>query len=92
MLLTIANHFYKADPSEYRLLRISVTLLDEHGIVVKYESPASVGDTASQTDTDGGALFPHIYGELPVAAVTKEYHIRRASDGTFMDILDFDAC
>lgn len=81
-LLGVANHFYKSDPSDYLLLRISVEKLEE--ATVKYEPAAPVGNTeAHKAD---GALFPHIYGPLNPSSVIKEYKVERNPDGSFVSI------
>jgi uncharacterized protein (DUF952 family) len=95
MLLGVANHFYKSDPSEYLLLRIDVKALvgSKHKIEVKYEAAAPVGNT-TQTTNDANSkpdvdvvLFPHIYGALPVDTVTNEYLVKRGNDGTFLEVI-----
>jgi uncharacterized protein (DUF952 family) len=48
--------------------------LDKHfagqnGLVIAEIDLAALGDTVKWEVSRGGALFPHIYGELPMAAV-----------------------
>mmetsp|Transcript_5859 Transcript_5859/g.8641 ORF Transcript_5859/g.8641 Transcript_5859/m.8641 type:complete len:87 (+) Transcript_5859:67-327(+) len=83
MLLGVANHFYKSDPSEYLLLRIDPALLEDAH--VKYEAAAPVGETEAHK-TEGEVLFPHIYGALNVTSVTEVFAVKRDSDGTFLEI------
>jgi uncharacterized protein (DUF952 family) len=41
----------------------------------------ALGDALKWEVSRGGALFPHLYGALPLAAVTQVYDFPRAADG-----------
>ena len=41
-----------------------------------------LGDTLRWEESRGGALFPHIYGDLPMTAVTKVQPLPLGEDGT----------
>jgi len=43
---------------------------------------SALGDTIKWEPSRGGALFPHIYGTLPMNAVTTKATIRLDADGT----------
>jgi len=45
---------------------------------------AALGDTLVWEPSRGGALFPHIYGPLPVAAVTQSRAFSVAGDGSIV--------
>jgi len=51
---------------------------------------AALGDTIRWEPSRGGALFPHIYGELPMSAVTTKAKIRLGSDGVHIFPAGFD--
>lgn len=42
---------------------------------------AALGDTVRWEVSRGGALFPHVYGPLPLAAVTTKARLRLGPDG-----------
>ena len=42
-----------------------------------------LGDALKFEPSRGGALFPHLYGTLPMTFVRWARRIRRAADGTF---------
>ena len=42
---------------------------------------AALGNMVKWEVSRGGALFPHLYGELPMSAVTSKAKIRLGSDG-----------
>ncbi len=65
----VAERFY-GDLPEVELLHIALDLIDAD---VRVEPPADGVDE----------LFPHIYGPIPTAAVTKTTTWRRSADGTW---------
>ena len=80
-LLGVGNHFYKSAKGSWVCLKLDVTLLNAKVI---YESPAPVGNTESHhKEEDAGPLFPHIYGGIPIAAITERFDIQRGPDGSF---------
>lgn len=42
---------------------------------------AALGDSVKWEESRGGALFPHIYGPLPMSAVTTKATLRLDADG-----------
>lgn len=50
-------------------------------LVIAAVDPAALGDALRWERSRGGALFPHIYGVLPMAAVTAEYAVAPQADG-----------
>ena len=54
--------------------------LDKHfggqtGLVIAEVDLAVLGETLKWETSRGGALFPHIYGSLPMTAVLSERHV-----------------
>ncbi len=45
---------------------------------------AVLGDAVRWEESRGGALFPHVYGVLPMAAVTAWGQVERAGDGALV--------
>ena len=43
--------------------------------------PAPLGDALKWEPSRGGALFPHLYAELPVSAVVAEHELPLGADG-----------
>jgi uncharacterized protein (DUF952 family) len=61
--------------------------LDKHfagqsGLVLAAVELAALGDTVRWEVSRGGALFPHVYGPLPLAAVRAAGPVQRAADGS----------
>jgi uncharacterized protein (DUF952 family) len=52
-------------------------------IVLLAADPAALGDSLKWEPSRRGALFPHLYGPLPVGAVTAVVEYRPGPDGTF---------
>ena len=44
----------------------------------------ALGDTVKCEKSRGGALFPHVYGEIPASAVRGMRHVRRNEDGDWV--------
>jgi len=42
---------------------------------------AALGDAVRWEESRGGALFPHIYADLPLSAITAHGPLQRAADG-----------
>ena len=81
MLLGVGNHFYKNIPGEWICLEILPSVL---GAPVKFESPAPVGNTQSNADSD--LLFPHIYGGISKYAVNRIIKVNRNEVGEFLSL------
>lgn len=43
-----------------------------------------LGDTVKWEKSRGGALFPHVYGEIPMSAVRGVRHLLRNEDGDWV--------
>ena len=61
--------------------------LDKHfagqdGLFLAAVDLAMLGDTVKWEESRGGALFPHIYGPLPLAAVPVHAPLHRDTDGS----------
>ena len=50
----------------------------ERDLVLVPSMPVSLGDRLKWEPSRGGALFPHLYGELDLAAVTESIRCRSA--------------
>jgi len=50
-------------------------------ILVMIDLPA-LGDTVRWEPSRGGQLFPHVYGDIPMSAVSGNSRLRVQSDGT----------
>jgi uncharacterized protein (DUF952 family) len=86
-LLSVLNHFYKAEPGEWVCVRMSRASLAAHGVDVVFEAAAPVGDTPVSAASD--VLFPHVLGGIPLArpsAALEVTPIVRARDGTFLAV------
>ena len=42
---------------------------------------AALGDAVRWEESRGGALFPHVYADLPLSAITAHGPLQRAADG-----------
>jgi uncharacterized protein (DUF952 family) len=51
------------------------------GLVLLTVDPAGLGDALRWEQARGGQLFPHLYGALPVAAVTRVDPLPLGADG-----------
>lgn len=51
------------------------------GLVILEVATAPLGDALRWEPSRGGQLFPHLYGELPVAAVTRVAELPLGADG-----------
>lgn len=53
----------------------------QDGLVLLAVDAAALGDALKWEPSRGGALFPHLYGDLPPAAVTAETDLPLGPDG-----------
>lgn len=53
----------------------------ERGLVLLTIDPAPLGSALRWEPSRGGALFPHLYAPLPIAAVTEVHELPLGSDG-----------
>ena len=56
----------------------------QHDLVLLAVSPASLGDALRWETSRGGALFPHVYGALPLDAVLAAAPFGADANGTFI--------
>lgn len=74
-------HLSAADQVEGTLVKH----YNEHARLLLVEIDlAALGDTVKWEKSRGGALFPHVYGEIPASAVRGLRHIRRNEDGDWV--------
>jgi mannose-6-phosphate isomerase-like protein (cupin superfamily)/uncharacterized protein (DUF952 family) len=91
-LLSTANHFYLSTPIDDPWICLELNrnvLLEQCGIVTKFESPAPVGQI--ETNKNWNMICPHIYGGLPLhvdGVVMNVYNMtRNIEDGKFVSIV-----
>lgn len=53
----------------------------QDNLVLAMVDLVALGDTVKWEPSRGGALFPHVYGSLPLGAVTTSAKIRLGPDG-----------
>jgi uncharacterized protein (DUF952 family) len=53
----------------------------QSGLVILEVATAPLGPALKWEPSRGGQLFPHLYGELPVAAVTRSADLPLGADG-----------
>lgn len=53
----------------------------QSGLVLLQVDPGALGDALRWEPSRGGALFPHLYGALPVAAVRRADDLPLGADG-----------
>lgn len=51
------------------------------GLVLLEVDPGKLGEALQWEESRGGALFPHLYGELPLAAVVAVHDLPLGADG-----------
>jgi uncharacterized protein (DUF952 family) len=62
----------------------------QHDLVLVHVDAAKLGDKLKWEPSRGGALFPHLYGELDLAAVSRVEPLPLGPDGTHqLPPLDF---
>jgi uncharacterized protein (DUF952 family) len=62
----------------------------QHDLVLVHVDAAKLGDKLKWEPSRGGALFPHLYGELDLAAVSRAEPLPLGPDGTHkLPPLDF---
>jgi uncharacterized protein (DUF952 family) len=54
---------------------------DQKNLIVAAVDPALLGDTLRWESSRDGTLYPHIYGPLPMAAVTAEFGVALDANG-----------
>ncbi len=83
LLIVTANHFYTSSLGDWICIQLNPSLLSSRVI---YEAPAAVGNIASNIHSPK-VTFPHIYGGINVAAVTKSFPFLRDEQGRFLMIV-----
>lgn len=53
----------------------------QHDLLLLYVDAARLGDRLKWESSRGGALFPHLYGDLDLKAVTKVEELPLGADG-----------
>lgn len=53
----------------------------QDGLVLLFVEAAALGDALKWEASRGGALFPHLYGDLPAAAVRRSVELPLGPDG-----------
>lgn len=53
----------------------------ERGVVLAEVDPARLGAPLKWEPSRGGALFPHLYGPLPLSAITRTWVLAEGPDG-----------
>jgi uncharacterized protein (DUF952 family) len=53
----------------------------QHDLMLLYVDTAKLGDRLKWKPSRGGALFPHLYGDLDLAAVTRVESLPLGADG-----------
>jgi uncharacterized protein (DUF952 family) len=81
-LLGVANRFYRDVVGEVLVLDLDS---DAVGAPVIWEAPAHV-DGSPALDSD--PRFPHIYGPVPLAAISRIRSFVRAADGSYLSVAD----
>jgi uncharacterized protein (DUF952 family) len=71
-------HFSTADQLAGTLSR---HFADAAEVVVAAVAAGPLGETLRWEPSRGGALFPHLYAALPLAAITAHRVVRRGGDG-----------
>ncbi len=61
------------------------------GLVLLSVDPEALGPALKWEASRGGALFPHLYGALPTAAVVRVDDLPLGDDGRHVFPADFDA-
>ncbi len=56
----------------------------QEGLILLTVEAAALGDALRWETSRGGALFPHLYGDLPVAAVRRVEDLPLGPEGTHM--------
>lgn len=71
-------HFSTAAQAEETAAR---HFADERGLVLAQIDPALIGAPLTWEPSRGGALFPHLYGSLPLSAVVRTWTLEPGPDG-----------
>lgn len=66
-------------------IQLSVVHRCSHGLQVKFEPAAPVGDKAAKLSDE--RKWPHLYGTIDFAAVEQRLPVRRDGQGRFLEIL-----
>jgi len=54
----------------------------QSGLILIEADAAALGESLRWEPSRGGALFPHLYGRLPLAAVTRTWPLPLQADGS----------
>jgi uncharacterized protein len=79
-LLGVANRFYRTVDGEVLVLDLDV---DGLGAEVLWEAPAHLDGSPALDDEP---RFPHVYGPIPLTAITRTRRFVRADDGSYLSV------
>ena len=77
----LADGFIHLSAAEQLAGTLDKHFAGQHGLVIATVDLAALGDMVRWEVSRGGALFPHVYGQLPLAAVLTAGPVQRAADG-----------
>mmetsp|Transcript_1097 Transcript_1097/g.1635 ORF Transcript_1097/g.1635 Transcript_1097/m.1635 type:complete len:129 (+) Transcript_1097:15-401(+) len=83
-LLFVGNHFYTGIGGDFLVIELDSDRITD--AEVKYELARPVGDQAPPEEHGAGELFPHLYGPVLPAYVTRELAVARGGDGAFVAV------
>jgi uncharacterized protein (DUF952 family) len=78
LLTQVANSFMRSAPGAFLVLEVDPEVL---GAALRWEPPDPPAAPGSPME---GALFPHLYADLPRTAIVSVRAAVRAADGTFL--------
>ena len=78
------DHFMHFSTAEQVLGTLERHYADASDLVLVAVDPKTLGPTLKYEPSRGGALFPHLYGTLPLTFVQWVKAIRRGADGAFV--------
>ena len=78
MLLTAGRYFSHLD--KLLALEIAFALLAS---VIRFETPTSAG--VSPNAPGNSEQFPHLYGALPIASISRVLLLKKTADGSFIE-------
>ena len=78
----IADGFIHFSTAEHIVASAAKHRAGQDGLILLSVDPDPLGDAVKWEEARGGILFPHVYGGLPVSAVTKTDPLALDEDGT----------
>jgi len=77
----LADGFIHCSDASQVVASVAKHRAGQDGLVILEIDAAALGDTLRWEPSRGGALFPHIHGALPVAAVLRNAELPLGADG-----------